>query len=912
MKSCSEIRRQFIQFFEQRGHTFVPSSPLLPAEDPTLLFANAGMNQFKDIFLGRNKRDYVRAANTQKCIRAGGKHNDLEDVGHDTYHHTFFEMLGNWSFGDYFKAEAISWAWELLTDVWGLPKDRLYATVFEGDPAEGLEADTEAGSLWKKVTDIDPSHVMTGGRKDNFWEMGETGPCGPCSEIHVDITPDGSGAALVNAGRPEVIEIWNLVFIQYDRDEQGKLTALPAKHVDTGMGLERAGMVLQGKRSNYATDLFVPIIEKLETLTRHRYGSAAAATAGLDDRFDTADMDNIGDMACRVIADHARALTFAIADGVIPSNEGRGYVLRRILRRAARYGRQYLGIGGPFVVELVPVVVELMGDFFGELKDRRQYLEETIRAEEESFGKTLDRGIDLFEKQAEKILKAGRTRLEGEIAFDLYATYGFPVDLTQLMAAERGLEVDIDGYDEAMARHRELSAAGEAFKAAEIPELPATDDKAKYSLEPITAKVSGWVAEGTYVTSGALNTGDEAAVVLDRTNFYAEQGGQVGDAGHLTWQGGPSTGSGQGKFAVRDTQLAGEGVLHVGDVEAGTLRPGQEVRCEVDPSRLDTMRNHTATHLLNWALREVLGGHVNQAGSVVAPDRLRFDFTHTKALEADELAKAERMVNQRILNDECVCANSLPLAEARKITGVRAVFGEKYPDPVRVVSVGTDDPLTEASEQTPVELCGGTHLARTSQVGLFKILSEESVAKGVRRITAVTGRAAVEHVQRLDAILGRSSAALRVPAAEVPERIAAMQEEIKRLKKAPQPAAAASEAVEPDIIFQTDDGKVIVCEVKSGDAAGMRGLCDKLRQKGAEAILVGGATAKKAVLVAMVDESRAKAGELKAGRWVKAVAPIVGGGGGGKDTLAQAGGKLPEKLPEALKSAVRWVKQRLD
>ncbi|MCK4602254.1 MAG: alanine--tRNA ligase, partial [Phycisphaerae bacterium] len=531
------------------------------------------------------------------------------------YHHTFFEMLGNWSFGDYFKAEAIAWAWQLLTELWGLPKDRLYATVFAGDEKEGLERDTAAERLWKEVTDIDPSHVLLGGRKDNFWEMGETGPCGPCSEIHIDLTEDASGAKLVNADDGRVIELWNLVFMQYNRDEAGRLTPLLARHVDTGLGLERVVAVLQGKRSAYATDLFVPIIEKIETLTDHRYGSAS----GLKDRFDVISEDDIGDVACRVVADHARALTFAIADGVIPSNEGRGYVLRRILRRAARYGRQYLKIDGPFLARLAPVVVELMGDFFGELRERQQYIVETIAAEEESFGKTLDRGIELFQRtminaigwqmadqqgettfEAElKAMTGKRTKewpghwvfrvgdkeyaleneddprqfikdhcgrppkIPGSAAFELYATYGFPIDLTQLMARERGLEVDIAGYDEAMARHRELSGAGAAFKAADIPDLPATDDSAKYGREPIEAKVLGWVVDSKFVAKGSLAAGDAAAVVLDKTNFYGEAGGQVGDAGVLSYKG--------GRFAVRDTVQAGSAVLHIGVVETGTL-----------------------------------------------------------------------------------------------------------------------------------------------------------------------------------------------------------------------------------------------------------------------------------------------------------------------------------------------------
>ncbi len=909
MKSCQEIRREFIEFFQQRGHEFVPSSSLLPADDPTLLFANAGMNQFKDIFLGRETRSYKRAANTQKCIRAGGKHNDLEDVGHDVYHHTFFEMLGNWSFGDYFKREAIGWAWELLTEVWGVPKQRLHVTVFEGDPTQGLEPDEESRRIWLEEIGLDPSQIHLAGKKDNFWEMGQTGPCGLTSEIHIDLTDDLSGAKLVNADDPRVIELWNLVFMQLNRDESGKLSPLPAKHVDTGLGFERMCFALQGKHSAYATDLFVPIIEQIETLTDHRYGSTAltagGASRGLTDRFDVTGEDDIGDVACRVVADHARTLTFAIADGVIPSNEGRGYVLRRILRRAARYGRQYLKIDGPFLAKLVPTVVELMGDFFGELKDRQDYVIETIREEEESFGRTLDRGIELFQRQAEKLQEAGRKKLSGEVAFDLYATYGFPVDLTQLMAAEAGLTVDIAGYDEAMARHREISGAGEAFKAAAIADLPATDDSAKYSRDPIDATVLGWVVAEKFISEGSLAAGDEAAVVLDRTNFYGEQGGQVGDAGALSFDG--------GRFAVRDTAAAGQCVLHVGVMEAGSLTPGRKVHTEVSPSRFDTMRNHTATHLLNWALKEVLGEHVNQAGSVVAPDRLRFDFTHNRALGRQQLSEVERLVNERILADEAVAAHTLPLTEARKIPGVRAVFGEKYPDPVRVIAIGADPSpagLAQGDQGASVEFCGGTHLQRTSQAGLFKIISEESVAKGVRRITALTGREALRCVQQLDEVVRSAGLALRVPPEELCDRIAAMQKEIKALRKRPA-ASAAAEDFQGDFVIETSCGKVLIGRVETADAAAMRKICDIQRQRGAAAIFLGGVAQGKATLVAMVAEELVQASGLKAGEWVKAVAPIVGGGGGGKPTLAQAGGKQPEKLPEALQAAADYLRDLL-
>ncbi|MFP4105681.1 MAG: alanine--tRNA ligase [Phycisphaerae bacterium] len=894
-KTSNEIRREFIDFFKQRGHEFVPSSSILPADDPTLLFANAGMNQFKDIFLGRETREYTRAANTQKCVRAGGKHNDLEDVGTDTYHHTFFEMLGNWSFGDYFKKEAIDWAWELLTGVWGLEPQRLHATYFEGDQSDDLAPDNEARDLWRQY--LPDERIHTGNKKDNFWEMGDTGPCGPCSEIHYDATDDLSGGSLVNKDDPKVIEIWNLVFMQFNRAADGKLSPLPAQHVDTGMGFERITRILQDRQSNYGTDLFIPLLKAIEDISGCEYGK------GSDDRYDSADMTNQVDIACRVIADHARTLTFGISDGIIPSNEGRGYVLRRILRRACRYGRQYLNIDGAFLYRLVDVVIDVMGGFFTDLKGRRDYVVETIREEEEAFNKTLDRGIELFQRQADELKQQGEDVLPGEVAFDLYTTYGFPVDLTQLMAEEVGLKVDVEGYDHAMARHRELSSGGEQFTAAAITGLPATDAECKYNPQPIEATVLGWVVGDKFIQDGVLNKGDEAGIVLDRTNFYGEQGGQVGDAGVLLFDG--------GRFAVRDTQLAGQCVLHMGVLESGELHSGQKVTTEIDPARFDTMRNHTSTHLLNWALRKVLGDHVNQAGSVVDPEKLRFDFTHNKALTAEQQAEIEKLVNQRVLEDLPVGVNIIPLAEAQEIEGVRAVFGEKYPDPVRVISIGTENPQVDASQDTPVEFCGGTHLQRTSQAGLFKIIAEESVAKGVRRITAVTGRSAVEQVQEMDRVLQSTSAVLRVPGSDIPERVEAMQKEIKKLRKRPAAPAAGANEMQPVAEMETEQGKVIVARFPAADANAMRNLCDRQRQKGTAAMFVGATDGQKVMLIAMVNDEMVKQASLKAGDWVKQVAPVVGGGGGGKPTMAQAGGKQPEKLDEALQAAADFVRDKL-
>ncbi len=905
-RTSQTIRQEFVQFFLDRGHTFVPSSSLLPADDPTLLFANAGMNQFKDVFLGTGSRPYSRAVNSQKCIRAGGKHNDLEDVGHDTYHQTFFEMLGNWSFGDYFKAEAIRWAWELLTEVWHLDKGRLWATVFGGDESVNVPPDQESQQLWPKLTDLPAERVLRFGVEDNFWGPGETGPCGTCSEIHIDLGEhrcDGSrhagqpcGVNISGCGR--FIELWNLVFIQFNRDEAGALEPLPARHVDTGMGFERVTAVLQGKASNYDTDIFAPLLGWLERRSGLRYG------AGQDT-----------DVAFRVVADHVRAISFAIADGVLPSNEGRGYVIRRILRRAARFARK-LGQHEPFLHLLVPILVEQMGQAFPEIAQRQELIARNVREEEVAFNKTLDRGIRIFEEAVAKIRPwiyevdgkltaephAHELVLPGDVAFELYATYGFPIDLTQVMAAEYGLTVDMEGYREEMARHREISAAGAgAFQAAAATGLPEADDSFKYDPRPIQAKVLGWVVGESYVSQGALGEGSEAAVVLDRTSFYGESGGQVGDVGVLVGQG--------GTFAVRDTKLAGHCVLHVGLMERGSLSAGETVEARVDPVRADTRRNHTATHLLNWALRKVLGQHVEQAGSVVEPARLRFDFTHPRAVAPEQLAEVERLVNERILADEPVHVSDVPLEQARRIPGVRAVFGEKYPDPVRVVSVGVADPAAQAGEGTPVEFCGGTHLERTGQAGLFKIVSEESVAKGVRRITAVTGHEAVRYVQRIDQAVRSASAALRVPPEQIGERIAAMQQEIKQLRKRP---AGGGEAFQAEVEIAAPEGKVLIGRSELSDAAALRQLCDVQRQRGAAAMLVAGASEGKVTLIAMVSEALVRKGEVKAGDWVKAAAEPVGGSGGGKPTMAQAGGKDVEKLPQALAAAERWIRARLD
>jgi alanyl-tRNA synthetase len=897
MPTANEIRQQFIDFFvKKHDHTFVPSSPVVPQDDPTLLFTNAGMNQFKDVFLGTGARPYKRAVDTQKCIRAGGKHNDLDDVGKDTYHHTFFEMLGNWSFGDYFKKEAIRWAWELLTAVWNLDKSRLHATVFEGSPDEDVPRDEEAYSFWKSETDIDPSHIHWGSKKDNFWEMGETGPCGPCSEIHYDKTPSKSGIKLVNAGSPDVIEMWNLVFIQFNRAADKNLTPLPAKHVDTGMGFERVTTVLQGKESNYDTDVFTPILAAIQRIT-----GAPKYTGKLNDLRDT---------AYRVIADHIRALTIALTDGAAPGNEGRNYVLRRILRRAERYGRQYLGANKPFLCDLVPAVVEAMRGAFPELLRDPGRVTRLIREDEESFIRTLDRGIRLFEDAADRARQTKTNTISGQDAFQLHDTYGLYIDITEQMAAEAGLTVDRTGYDQAMEEAKGI-ARGARKKIAVTAisgELPMTDDSPKYGRLPLACKATllGWVKDNAVVKSGRLNEGDEAALLLDRTMFYAEQGGQVGDTGGITTP--------TGAFDVQDTQKLGDSVLHIGVVTKGHLESGQSATILVR-DRSDTMRNHTATHLLNWALRYVLGEHVDQKGSLVDPDKTRFDFTHDKPVSVKEIAEVERLVNERIYFAWPVTALTVPLAEAKKIEGVRAVFGEKYPDPVRVLLIGAKT-LEDVEDETSVEFCGGTHVQHTGQIGFFKIVGQEGVAKGVRRVTAVTGRGAVENLHTLSAVVDELTGKFNCKPEELPARVAALQEEIKRLQQQLKKGAATDlQSAADKLLAASADvagAKVVIGEMPAAPDEAIRQQVDRLRQKAHSAVVVLGWTTDegKVQLLAAVTGDLIKKG-LHAGKLIGQVAKVVGGGGGGKPDMAQAGGKEPAKLGEALELARKLASVQL-
>jgi alanyl-tRNA synthetase len=884
--TSKEIRQQFLDFFVQKhGHTFVPSSPVVPLDDPTLLFTNAGMNQFKPIFLAQEKRAYTRAANTQKCIRAGGKHNDLDDVGKDTYHHTFFEMLGNWSFGDYFNREAIEWAWGLLTNVFKLDKSRLHATVFMGDAAEGLEADREAADLWKSVTDINPDHVHLGNKKDNFWEMGDTGPCGPCSEIHIDLTPDKSGSRLVNAGDPRVMEIWNLVFIQFNRNPDGRLNPLPAKHVDTGMGFERLCAVMQGKGSNYDTDVFKPILDAIGELAKTQYTGILVKPA---------------DIAFRVIADHLRMSTFAITDGAVPSNKKRGAVLRSVIRRAVRFGYQVLRLQEPFLYKLVPVLVDQMGEAFPELRRNPQQVQQVLKGEENDFLATVERGLRIFDEAAQKALSANKI-IAGSDVFNLHATLGFPADLTVQLALERGLTADMDEYGRLWEEHVKISGAGRKQHmqvAVDLGGFKKTDDLPKYQGFTTEGTILGWVTEHEAVHSGRLPEDAQAGLLLDRTTFYAEQGGQVGDVGIIQ--------SPTGRFDVTASERKGDHVVHWGVVGEGFIEPHQQALVRVDARRSDTMRNHTATHLLNWALRKVLGDHVEQKGSQVDPEKLRFDFSHPQAVTVEEISHVERLVNEKIYSDLPVSATIMPLAQAKQISGVRAVFGEKYPDPVRVIAVGTLDPAAQATPDHSVEFCGGTHLSRTGEAGFFKVISEESLSKGVRRITAVTGRGAVEHVQHMETSLRGVSQALSSSPEEAPKRIAILQEEIKQLKK--KLASGGGGVQDPkafaDSVLNSPNG-LIVAEYKGAAQEQMLSAIDSIKKRlTTYAVMLGSVADDKVSFVAAVSDDLIKKG-LKAGDWIRETAKVAGGGGGGRPNLAQAGGKDPAKLPEALEKALQ-------
>jgi len=889
------------------------------------------MNQFKDVFLGTGTRSYKRAVNSQKCIRVSGKHNDLEEVGRDTYHHTFFEMLGNWSFGDYYKKEAIAWAWELLTKEWGLDKRRLYATVFE--------TDDEAEQCWKTATDIDQAHILRFGKKDNFWEMGETGPCGPCSEIHYDMTDDLSGGKLINAGDPRVIEIWNLVFIQYNRDTSGDLTPLPAKHVDTGMGFERICAVLQGRKSNYDTDVFTPIIEHICGLTHKQYDGK---------------VDSPVDTAIRVIADHVRMLTFSIADGGIPSNEGRGYVVRRILRRAARFGRN-LDMHEPFIYKVVEAVVKGMGSEYPEIKQKQAHIERVIRGEEESFNATLDRGLEIFESVVKRL---GHSKVfPGEDAFRLYDTYGFPLDLTEMMARERGLEVDRLRFEELMEHQRERSrsvkiSAAERVRVSDQPEVMIAEAKESaraLDVSEVEEKCT-FVGYEQFESEGVVLKQHNNLLVLSATPFYGESGGQVGDRGEIETNG--------SKFRVLDTQKSGSVNVHL--LETGSeLLHQKTVTARVDAwRRREIMKNHTATHIVHEALRRVLGDHLHQQGSLVAPDRLRFDFNHFDKISPEELKAIEEMVNEKIADAIPVEAENDPakwitIDEAkRRYPNVKMFFGDKYGEKVRIVVI---DP------RFSVELCGGTHVKNTRDIGLFKIVSESSIASGIRRIEAVTGEGLQKYIEERLAKIGEMDEriaklieekevlekelglrakrkpsppplreSVRLPSAmdyraveqvlqkerELEQTIESIAKETTNLKKGLSKLRVKRAASSIDRLLSTavslNGLKVVSAKVDARSIDELKSIGDTLRAKlGSGVGVLASIIENKVALVCVVTDDVIKTKHLQAGKIIGEIAKGVGGSGGGRPHLATAGGKDIDRLDEALKQTTAIVQSML-
>ncbi|MFJ3058622.1 alanine--tRNA ligase [Herbaspirillum sp. NPDC087042] len=873
--NSAEIRDKFLKFFESKDHTIVRSSSLVPGNDPTLLFTNSGMVQFKDVFLGTDKRNYVRATSVQRCLRAGGKHNDLENVGYTARHHTFFEMLGNWSFGDYFKRESLKWAWELLTQVYGLPADKLWATVYQ--------TDDEAYDIWTKDIGLPPERVVRIGdnkgapyASDNFWQMAETGPCGPCSEIFYDHGPDiwGGPPGSPDADGDRYIEIWNNVFMQFDRQLDAAtgeytLTPLPAPCVDTGMGLERLAAILQHVHSNYEIDLFQALIK------------AAGRETGITD---------LTNASLRVIADHIRATSFLIVDGVIPGNEGRGYVLRRIIRRALRHGHK-LGQTKPFFHKLVKDLVVQMGAAYPELPEAAERVEMVLKQEEERFGETLEHGMKILEAA----LASNTGKLDGETAFTLYDTYGFPLDLTADICRERKVELDEAGFDAAMERQKTAARAAGKFKMAAAIEY--TGDKTRfvgYEFLAQQAKVVALYVAGSPVQK--IEAGQDAIVVLDTTPFYAESGGQSGDAGALEAAG--------GLFAVADThKIQAEVFGHHGQLVKGSLAVGDAVEAKVDAEqRARTMRNHSATHLMHKALREVLGSHVSQKGSLVDADKTRFDFSHNAPMTADEIRRVEEIVNREVLANVATGAQLMAYDDAIA-AGAMALFGEKYGDLVRVLSIGTS-----------TELCGGTHVTRTGDIGLFKIVSEGGVAAGIRRVEAVTGEGALALVQSLSARVAEAAAALKTQPEELLPRIGQVQDQVKALEKelaSLKSKLASSQGDE--LVNQAVDIngiKVLAATLEGADVATLRETMDKLKDKlkTAAIVLASVKDGKVSLIAGVTADATAK---VKAGELVNFVAQQVGGKGGGRPDMAQAGGTEPAALPGALQGVTAWVQAKL-
>ncbi len=872
----NDLRQLFFDFFKSKEHMIVPSAPMVMKNDPTLMFTNAGMNQFKDIFLGNQIPAGRRIANSQKCLRVSGKHNDLEEVGHDTYHHTMFEMLGNWSFGDYFKKEAIEWAWEFLVLNLGIPEDRLYATVFEGSPEEDVARDNEAYECWKKCFTSPEGKILNGSKKDNFWEMGETGPCGPCSEIHVDIRDDADrknipGRELVNKGHPLVIEIWNLVFIQYNRLTNGKLELLPAQHVDTGMGFERLCMVVQGKKSNYDTDIFQSVISRISEITGKKYG-----------------VNDNWDIALRVIADHLRAIAFSIADGQMPSNNRAGYVIRRILRRAVRYGYNNLGMEEPFLHKLVPSLADAMGDTYPELRTGMENISRVIFEEETSFLKTLGKGLKLIERKIEELRKEGLDTLPGKSAFELYDTFGFPVDLTQLILRENGLKTDIKGFEDEMKQQKNRSREDATVEAGDWIIVRETGETVftGYSVSEDDVLIAKY---RTIRFKGK----ESLQIILDKTPFYAESGGQVGDTGFLI--------AGSEKIEIVDTVKENNAIIHISH---GKISSPQEMfHAVVDlKKRLMTASNHTATHLLHHALRKVLGSHVEQKGSLVTPERLRFDFSHFARLTREEIRKVEEEANQMVRqSSNLTVVEGVPMEEARQM-GAIALFGEKYGDKVRVVSFGDS-----------VELCGGIHAANTGRIGMIKITSENGIAAGIRRIEAVTAEKAEEYInEKIEA--ADEVAFLLKSTGNIRESVERMLAENAQLRKTIEKFEAGSAmALIKDL--EEKSGEIngirfISGVIENGSAEMLKTIAHQIRSSSDNTVLVIGASSgDKANIFAMVSDSLVNSRNLSAVAIIKEISGEINGGGGGQPFLASAGGKNPSGLPAALSKAGEYLKK---
>ncbi len=887
-KSSHEIRRTFLDYFASLGHEIVPSSSLVPAGDPTLLFTNAGMNQFKDVFLGLEKRPYTRAASAQKCMRVSGKHNDLENVGPSPRHHTFFEMLGNFSFGDYFKREAIEYAWVLLTEVFQLPKERLWATIYLDDD--------EAFEYWTRY--LPPERILRFGKDENFWEMGDTGPCGPCSEIHYYMGPlEKQTAEGVNRD-DDYVELWNLVFMQYERDAEGNLTPLPKPSIDTGMGLERISMVMQGVQSTYDTDLFLPIMARIQSLLDHSDAERQAHYVGY-----------------RVIADHLRAATFLVGDGVLPGNEGRNYVLRLILRRAMRFGKQ-MGFTQPFVAQVAETVIDEYGHHYKELEERRDFILQALAQEEERFQQTLDTGMALLEELLERLERQGQRVVPGEEAFRLYDTYGFPYDLTRLIAEERGFTVDREGFDRAMAEQRARARAASAFDvdtwAQRYRDLDVSSAFVGYDYSRLTnvpTQILAIFRDGQRVE--AAHEGDNVEVVLSVTPFYAEGGGQVADTGVIETD--------YGRVLVTDVQRAREDLwVHFGTVVEGTIRELENARASIDVERRwDIMRNHTATHLLHRALRNVLGEHAEQRGSLVAPDYLRFDFAHLKPVTREELRRIEREVIEHIMADEAVTWEYMPRQEALA-QGVTALFGEKYGETVRVLRIVRADGSGNGHGRVySAELCGGTHVVHTGQIGPFVIVSESSIGSGIRRIVALTGRRAAEYIRDHLDRWNDLAATLGVPPDRLPEQVKALEETVRQQEKAIADLRRKLGTFQVrDIVeqcrTQVNGVPVVAAQVEAMSAEHLREMADLVRDRLKSGVVVLGAVSNgKPLLVAAVTRDLADRG-LHAGTLAREVARIVGGGGGGQPTMAQAGGRDADKLPEALEQVPALVRRMLE